>query len=279
MTDLLRNRIGFKGVVITDDIQMAGAGLIEDVRERAIRAVEAGGDMIMITWNRKTQASVSQALIKAVQSGRLTEDRINESVRRILAAKREYAPPEKKSSVEQLRLALKSPEFQSVADEAVNSIFKRELTAEEKKYVDYAADKPILIFSANKNFVKSFREAADDRKVRSFTLSSQQSFDIDKVMRSNPESTAVFYMTGPQIAKIASKISEDVAARMLVVTVEPPGLLKNADDFRHIAEIYYRHPQLGKMIAERFFQTPAEVREVASVPKPSKKKTTKASGI
>ncbi len=253
VTDILRTRIGFKGVVITDDIQMAGAGLIDDVRERAVRAIEAGVDMIMITWNRKTQAGVLAAIEKAVREGRLSEDRINESIRRIVAAKREYAPIEKKASAEQLRLAVKSPEFQSLADEAIQSLFKKAPTKAEKAYVEYAGDRPLILFSANANFASTFRSALTDRKVRSYTLSSRQSFDIDKVMRSNPEAAGVFYVSGNQIAKIAAKISDDVASRILVVTVEPPGILPNADNFKFISDVYYRHPQLGQLIAQRYF--------------------------
>jgi beta-N-acetylhexosaminidase len=272
VTDILRNRIGFKGVVITDDIQMAGAGLYSDVRERAIRAVEAGVDMIMITWNRKTQAAVEVALVKAVQQGRISEDRITESVRRIVSAKREYAPLTKKSSVDQLRVALKSSEFKSLADEAVDSVFKKEPTKTERAYTAYANERPIILFSANQNFAATFRDAIPERPVRFYTLSSHQSFDIDKVMRSNPEAAGVFYVSGNQIGKIAAKISEDVAARILLVTVEPPGILPNADDFKFISDVYYRHPQLGKFIAERYFTDAPQLRSLASE-KPKKKKT------
>lgn len=266
VTDILRKRIGFKGVVITDDIQMAGAGLIQDVRERAIRAVEAGVDMIMITWNRKTQAAVEAALINAVNEGRLTEERINESVRRIVSAKREYAPLEKKSTVEQLRLALKSSEFKSLADEAIFSIFRKAPTKAEHSFVAYASDRPLIIFSANQNFSTTFKGALEGRTIRSYTLSSRQSFNVDKVMRSNPDAAGIFYVSGHQIAKIASHISDDVASRMLLVTVEPPGILDNADDFKFISGVYYRHPLLGKLVAERYFTKPDDAsRQPSSV--------------
>ena len=264
VTDLLRNRIGFKGVVITDDIQMAGAGLVEDVRERAVRAIEAGVDMIMITWNRKTQAAVANAIIKAVESGRLSEERINESVRRIVSAKREYAPRANKASKEDLRLAIKNPVFQTLADEAVFAVLKKPNSKTEKAYAAYAEDRPIIVFSANKNFAKSFKDSAPDRDVRTYALSNQQTFNVDKVMRSNPKAAGVFYVSGNQIGKIASRISEDVAARMMVVTVEPPGILRNAETFRFIADIYYRHPQLGKLIAERYFSPPVRLPTSAS---------------
>jgi beta-N-acetylhexosaminidase len=264
VTGILRNRIGFKGVVITDDIQMAGAGIVGDVQERAVRAVEAGVDMIMITWNRKTQARVEAAILKAVSEGRISEERITESVRRIVSAKREYAPLVNKSSVEELRLALKNPEFRSLADEAIFSVFRKTPTKTERSFVAYANDRPLIVFSANHAFSSTFKDALEDRSVRTYALSSRESFDIDKVMRSNPEAAGIFYVSGNQIAKIAAKISEDVAARILLVTVEPPGILANADDFKFISDVYYRHPQLGKLIAERYFANPPELRKPAS---------------
>lgn len=272
VTDLLRNRIGFGGVVITDDIQMAGAGLIEDVRERAVRAVEAGADMIMITWNRKTQSAVAKALYRAVKSGRITEERIDESLRRIVAAKREFAPPGAKSTFDQLRVAVKSKDFQTIGNETVAAIFKKDLSKPERSFVDYARDRSVILFSANPSFVRSFKAAATDRSARSYDLADAQTFNVDKIMRSNPEAAGLFYVSGSQAAKVASRISADVAARILIVTVEPPGILKNAEDFRAISEVYYRHPQLGQLVAERYFATPSEDRRLASIQKPKKKR-------
>lgn len=279
VTDLLRKKLGFEGVVITDDIQMAGAGLVPDIKERSIRAVEAGVDMIMITWNRKMQAQVGQAIEAAVKSGRLSEERINESLRRIINAKRAYAlSPENKASDEELRLALKSDEFKKLAEETLLSAFKKTPTKKEKAFSDFQTDRPVMVFSANQRFVTTFKDAIAEqnelRQVRAFTLSSNMSFDIDRVMRANPDATGVYYASGAQIARLAGKISDDVAERILLVTAEAPSLIPNAETFKAIAETYYRHPDLGQFIANRYFGDGTELRGPASTKKskPSAKK-------
>ncbi|HKS21743.1 MAG TPA: glycoside hydrolase family 3 N-terminal domain-containing protein [Thermoanaerobaculia bacterium] len=81
---LLRHELGFRGLVITDAFDMGGLTEHFDAGEAAVRAIEAGEDQILISPD--TDAAVA-AVKAAVKSGRLTEARIDESVRRILAAK------------------------------------------------------------------------------------------------------------------------------------------------------------------------------------------------
>jgi len=85
ITDLLRGELGFTGLVITDSMDMGGLAAHFDAGEAAVRAIEAGEDQIL--YSTDTDAAIA-AVIAAVESGRLTESRIDASVERILAAKR-----------------------------------------------------------------------------------------------------------------------------------------------------------------------------------------------
>ena len=82
---LLRDELGFKGLVVTDAMDMGGLVAHYDAGEAAVRAIEAGEDQILKSPN--TDAAVA-AVREAVRSGRISEKRIDESVRRILDAKR-----------------------------------------------------------------------------------------------------------------------------------------------------------------------------------------------
>lgn len=84
VTGILRERLGFRGLVVTDAMDMGGLTEHFDAGEAAVRAIEAGEDQIMFSAN--TDAAID-AVKAAVASGRLTRERIDESVRRILAAK------------------------------------------------------------------------------------------------------------------------------------------------------------------------------------------------
>ncbi len=84
ITGLLRHDLKFDGLVVSDAMDMGGITEHFSAGEAAIRAIEAGQDQILLSPN--VDAAVA-AVKAAVVSGRLPEARIDESVRRILAAK------------------------------------------------------------------------------------------------------------------------------------------------------------------------------------------------
>ncbi|MDI7277364.1 MAG: beta-N-acetylhexosaminidase [Anaerolineae bacterium] len=87
MTDLLRGRLRFNGVAMTDDLSMRGITGTLGQPEAAVKAVEAGCDVVLVVACGAVQDEVQAALIEAVRSGRLSGSRIDESIRRILSLK------------------------------------------------------------------------------------------------------------------------------------------------------------------------------------------------
>ena len=81
---LLRRELGFDGLVVSDAFDMGGITEHFDAGEAAVRAIEAGEDQILLSAN--TDAAIA-GVKAAVAGGRLTEARIDQSVRRILEAK------------------------------------------------------------------------------------------------------------------------------------------------------------------------------------------------
>jgi beta-N-acetylhexosaminidase len=84
-TGLLRRDLGFDGIIVGDAFDMGGLVAHFDTGEAAVRTIEAGTDMILKSPN--TDAAIA-AVKEAVRSGRITEARIDESVKRILDAKK-----------------------------------------------------------------------------------------------------------------------------------------------------------------------------------------------
>lgn len=87
ITGILRNRLGFEGIVITDSMQMEAVTDSYTSAEAAVKAVKAGCDIILMPDNL---AEAAEGLKAAVNDGTLTENRIDESVMRILEAKIDY---------------------------------------------------------------------------------------------------------------------------------------------------------------------------------------------
>lgn len=84
VTDLLRQELGFKGVIITDSMQMGAVADYYTPEEAAVKALLAGNDMILMPTDLDRAFN---GILTAVQNGEISEDRIDESVRRILILK------------------------------------------------------------------------------------------------------------------------------------------------------------------------------------------------
>lgn len=88
LTGLLRKELGFDGVIVTDCMEMQAIAAHYGTVEAAVMAVEAGADIVLISHSRELQEGALDALLGAVRSGRISEERIDASVRRLLALKR-----------------------------------------------------------------------------------------------------------------------------------------------------------------------------------------------
>jgi beta-glucosidase-like glycosyl hydrolase len=88
---MLRGELGFEGVVVTDDLAMAGASGGRPPARAAVEAVEAGADLLIISSPPQQQADAYDAVVAAVESGEIPRERIVASVERLLEVKEKYS--------------------------------------------------------------------------------------------------------------------------------------------------------------------------------------------
>jgi beta-N-acetylhexosaminidase len=84
MNGILRHDLGFDGLIVTDAMSMSGLTLYFTQEEASVRALEAGADLLL---KPADPDAVLRGVREAVMKGRLKEERINQSARRVLAAK------------------------------------------------------------------------------------------------------------------------------------------------------------------------------------------------
>ena len=87
---LLREEIGFGGVIVTDDLAMAGASGRGTPEKAAGEAVKAGADLLIVSSPPQQQADAYDAVVAAVESGEIPEGRVRDSVRRLVEVKEAY---------------------------------------------------------------------------------------------------------------------------------------------------------------------------------------------
>lgn len=85
--DILRNDLGYEGIVITDALNMGAVSNLYASDEACIMAFKAGADMLLMPKNFKT---AYEGVLQAVENGDISEERLDESVRRIIRIKLQY---------------------------------------------------------------------------------------------------------------------------------------------------------------------------------------------
>lgn len=98
ITDILRNQMKFNGVVLTDDMTMGAIVKNYDIGTAAVKAVNAGADIVLVCRGYKDETAVLKALINAAAVGTLPARRIDESVYRILKLKGQYGLADSRKS-------------------------------------------------------------------------------------------------------------------------------------------------------------------------------------
>jgi beta-N-acetylhexosaminidase len=88
--ELLRKSLHFKGVVMTDDLSDPALASFASLSDAAVDAIKAGADMVYISGSAGDQRAAYVAVLRAVQSGRISTSRLDQAVLRILEAKRNY---------------------------------------------------------------------------------------------------------------------------------------------------------------------------------------------
>ncbi|MEK5026336.1 beta-N-acetylhexosaminidase [Paenibacillus sp. FSL M7-1046] len=87
LTGLLREELGFGGIIMTDCMEMNAIAEHYGTVEASVLAIAAGADIVLISHRADRQLAAIEAILHAVAEGRISEARIDDSVRRLLALK------------------------------------------------------------------------------------------------------------------------------------------------------------------------------------------------
>jgi beta-N-acetylhexosaminidase len=203
LTGLLREEMKFRGLIVTDAMDMGGVTSMYPPDEAAIRAVEAGADIVL---QPPVPDAALAGLENAVKSGRLSEKRIDESVRRILQAKARLGL-DKDRLVDIPRLSQKFglPKFaddaQAIADRGVT------LLRNSENLVPLNASRPLRVLLVSLS--------ADPDAYPSATLESEIRWRVDSLKSLRADTQFVNVST----LKLPPADSYDIAIAALFVRV------------------------------------------------------------
>ncbi|HEU5238955.1 MAG TPA: glycoside hydrolase family 3 N-terminal domain-containing protein, partial [Pyrinomonadaceae bacterium] len=91
--NLLRQELGYQHLVVTDDLEMGAISKQFEIEEAAVKAFNAGNDMMLICATPDTIQRGYRALLAAARAKRISDRRLQASLRRIAATKTLAQPP------------------------------------------------------------------------------------------------------------------------------------------------------------------------------------------
>ncbi len=258
ISDVLRGKIGFQGIVMTDDIEMGGAGS-GGALDHAKRAINAGVDLVMMAWNKKMQFKVIRGVLAAVKSKELSITRIDESVLRILRIKRQFASfdapvlPDAKL----LLASVRGPGIQAVSKKVLDNIFKSLHTKpsqggaghSSRLDIESLSAKKFLVYSLNESFYRSFRSSEHKLNSRFEGLTPDSPERIDLALNKSDSTIALIYISGPRSAKAANTLTDESARRTILVNADSQSLVKDANRFADVIDVSFKHLDTGAMVA------------------------------
>lgn len=113
LTKLLREKLGFEGLIFTDCMEMEAITKHHSMGEAAVLAIEAGVDLVLVSHTPERQREAYFAVVEAVKNGRITEERIEQSYERIKEAKESLA------SIEDLPRRINTVEHNQIMERVV----------------------------------------------------------------------------------------------------------------------------------------------------------------
>ena len=112
MSEILRRKIGYRGLIISDDLDMGGVLAAASIEEAAIETLRAGADIFLVCQKEENASRTYEAVVREAEKDRRFARRVGEAAKRVLAFKKKarevkrQAPPPSEQVLERLRRQL-----------------------------------------------------------------------------------------------------------------------------------------------------------------------------
>lgn len=179
LTELLREELGFRGLVVTDCLEMNAISQGIGVGRGAVESFKAGADLILVSHRLERQLAAFQAIELAIETGEISEARLDESVARILKVK--YAQQQRMIQAQNQWHPIGDPNSQIICDEMMQSAAT--LVQDQHKNIPLAPEPTLVIWPEVRESTQ-----VDEVIEQEMTLGSQlqqQGIIVDEVVIGN----------------------------------------------------------------------------------------------
>ena len=266
--DLIRKKYRFNGLVITDDLEMAGADFIPDIGERAIAAIKAGCDILILTGRHTTKLKAYKAVYKAVKNGRIPLNRIHKSLYRILNEKNRLGLIDTKPRRSSLRsIAKLMKKYRRDINNLTSAIAIENLENSFKKYPELKGSvdlsNQLRVFTASSSIYYNIKKKVKIKPVL-HRLRRDKSLSINDIMKKKPNDIGLFYVSGTGTARMLNRLTNFTKSRLIVINTTYPGLINHPKRFKAVFNLNTKHPRAGEWVAQYLINGRPQIRQPAA---------------
>lgn len=242
---VLRQKFRYDGLVITDDVEMSGANAAGPIEDRVVRAIEAGNDMVMVAWSVRRQRKAVEALMSAVRSGRISESRIDQSLKRIFAYKLQLQERDR----ENFKLVDDEAKLERLAERVKRFNFLKTANSNRQLRGSQMNRSALTIFASDPRFFAGFKQHYG-QNVSFVHLTQRSQESLQEQLLQHPQQTFVYYASGAQTARWLNQLTADVKKRIIVVNTNQPGAINNAQGYFGVFQLNTSAPESGAWLAQ-----------------------------
>ncbi len=260
MTDVLRRKLGFQGVIVTDDLHMKASSNSISPSEAALKSLKAGSDLVMLSWSFTEQSKTFDRIKNAIIKKELSLEDVNEKVRRILVLKKfVYAKPvahsrslasvttadstlkvgPNKTTVESLSV---SQLLRSVLDAKMKSVFFRPQLEEKKQLCLVSDQKKLfnLIGKKDANVFKGYHypKVSASKSLTHFFKTSNCDLFIVTVENN-------------QQARVINQITDLNNKKLVIVNHAIPTMVQNRGRYFSVLDLYGISIKTDELLADK----------------------------
>ncbi len=235
--DLLRKRVGFKGVVITDDLHMKSSSSTMTPSHAAVSAIKAGADIVMLSWSLPEQRKSFEAIKKAVLKGEIAESKINEKVLRILNLKKSLQQSVEMNSRTVASVDPKSMTYSRSLQDIESNIVKSKFNTIFLNGL-LISDKSICVASNSSQLFKNISNKSVTQ-LKGFTFPINTGAQpIENLFKKIDCEVYFLTVENLQQVRILNSISDVHRKKVVIFNFTLPSALKNRNKFFSVIDLY-----------------------------------------
>ncbi|MCX7788600.1 MAG: glycoside hydrolase family 3 protein [Spirochaetes bacterium] len=193
-TELLRKRLGFEGLLITDDLYMSGANRGKTMADVCIEAIDAGNDLLLLSKTPQLEDPIWRAIVSRYHKEKAFRDRVLSAVRRVVGTKIRYIHETERKTLDTTPIQVATPESREFfLEQSARSVT---LLKNHLSLIPYSpsSEERVLLAGPFKDFLRTGKTY--------FPKAEEFAFSYSPFYRANPEEKKAFQRVSTKVDTI-----------------------------------------------------------------------------